>query len=109
MNRSQRAHSVTILSVMILLGLVYLALLYTQSPLTGSFKTDGIVSVLVGLYICSHPVANGLDILLYRRYMIGRKTSTGAEVLWWIFNAATLLTGWWIIFVGMLRFSRPSG
>jgi hypothetical protein len=94
---------------MILVGIAYLALLYTQHSLTGTYKADGIVSVLLGLYICSHPVANGLDMLLYRRYLPIRKTSGGTELLWWALNAAALLTGWWVIFVGMVRFSMPAG
>ena len=109
MKQPRRARNITVLGVMIMVGIVYLALLYTQHPLTGTYKADGIVSVLLGLYICSHPVANGLDVLLYRRYMQIRKTSSGAEILLWALNAAVLLTGWWVIFVGMLRFSIPAG
>jgi len=90
---------------MILVGMAYLALLSFNHPLTGTYKADGIVSVLVGLYICSHPVANGLDMLLYRRYMRERKTSGGVEFLWWALNAAVVLVGWWVISTGMIRFS----
>jgi hypothetical protein len=105
MKQPRRARSIVVLCVMIAIGLVYLALLYTQRPLTGTFKADGIVSVLLGLYICSHPVANGLDVLLYRRYMLNRKTTRGAELVWWALNAAVLVTGWWVISLGMVRFS----
>jgi len=105
MKQPRHARNITVLGVMILVGIVYLALLYAQHPLTGTYKADGIVSVLVGLYICSHPVANGLDMLLYRRYMPVRKTSGGAEFLWWALNAAVLLTGWWVMSVGIVRFS----
>ncbi len=103
--RQRRGRNITLLCVMIVLGAAYLALLYFNHPLTGTYKADGIASVLVGLYICSHPVANGLDMLLYRRYMPVRKTSGGAEFLWWALNAAVVLTGWWVISVGMVRFS----
>ena len=105
MKRPQHARHITLLGVMILVGMAYLALLYFNHPLTGTYKADGIVSVLVGLYICSHPVANGLDMLLYRRYLPMRKTSGSVEFLWWALNAAVLLTGWWVISVGMVRFS----
>ena len=97
-----------ILSVMIVVGLAYLLLLYTQHPLTSTYRLDGIISVVLGLYICSHPVANGLDVLLFRRYLPPRKSSPGTEILWWVLNGAVLATGFWVIFVGMLRFSLPA-
>jgi hypothetical protein len=103
--KQRGARNFTVLGVMILAGAVYLALLSTPHPLTGTYKADGIVSVLLGLYICSHPVANGLDMLLYRRYMLNRKTTRGAELLWWALNLVVLLMGWWVISVGMIRFS----
>jgi len=105
MKQSRRGRSITLLIVMILIGMVYLALLYTQQPLTGNYKADGIVSVLVGLYICSHPAANSLDFLLYRRYMLARKTTRSIEIAWWALNLAVLLTGWWVMSVGIVRFS----
>ncbi len=97
-----------ILGVMIVLGLAYLVLLNSQHPLTSTYRLDGIISVLLGLYICSHPVANTLDVIIYHRYLPPRKGSPGVEVLWWALNAVTLGTGWWVIFVGMLRFSQPT-
>ncbi len=105
MKQRQRTRSIVILIVMVFLGLGYLALLYTQYPLWGTFKADGIVSVLAGLYIASQPVANGLDFILYRRYMAGLKTSRGGEIIWWLLNLVVLGLGWWVISVGMVRFS----
>ena len=103
--KQRSARNITILIIMILLGIGYLVLLNSQQPLTGSYKTDGIVSVLVGLYICSHPAANSLDFLLYRRYMLARKTTRSIEIAWWALNLAVLLTGWWVMSVGIVRFS----
>ena len=103
--KQRSPRSIIILIIMILFGIGYLVLLNSQEPLTGSYKTDGIVSVLAGLYFCSHPAANGLDVLLYRRYMLHRKTSHSAEITWWALNLAVLLTGWWVMSVGIIRFS----
>ena len=107
MKRQSRSRRAILLGLMVVLGLIYLSLLAYLQPLTGSFRTDGIISVLLGLYICSHPVANALDLLLFHRYMPRGMVSVRVEVLWWMLNAAVLFTGWYIIFVGMLRFSVP--
>jgi hypothetical protein len=104
-----RAPKVTLLVVMAFLGLIYLVLLANLQPVFSTLKADGIVSVLFGLFICSHPSANLLDVLLFRRYLAGTVKSTGREVLWWVLNGLVMFTGWYIIFLGMLRFNIPSG
>ena len=108
MSSRRRPRNATLLIVMLLLGVVYLVLLTNLQPLFAAFKTDGIVSVLFGLFLCSHPVANVLDVLLFRRYLLQPKGSGGLEILWWALNGVVLFTGWYIIFIGMLRFSVPS-
>jgi hypothetical protein len=88
---------------MLALALVYLALLSTFMPLTGSQRSDGIVSILLGLYVCSHPIANGLDVLLFRRYLPDDHASTWSTVFYWGFNVLVLFFGWLVISAGMLR------
>ena len=109
MNQHRGGRNTVILSIMLVVGIIYLVLLNYQHPLTHSFKVDGILSVLLGLYICSHPVANILDLILYRRFIHRKNSHPSSEWLWWLLNAVVLFTGWWVIFVGMLRFSAPSG
>ncbi len=108
MIQQKRSRKVMVLSAMVLVGMSYLLLLYTQHPLTSTYRLDGIISVVLGLYICSHPVANVLDVLLFQRHLPPRKSLIGTEILWWGLNGVVLATGFWVIFVGMLRFSLPT-
>jgi hypothetical protein len=90
---------------MCLLAAGYIILLALYPALTGSLKRDGILSVLLGLYICSHPVANVLDVVLFGRYTWRQGSSMAAEVFWWGLNLLVVLAGWFVIYIGMLRFS----
>ena len=105
MERQRRGRKTIILIGLCLLALVYIVLLYFQPALWGTNKRDGILSVLLGLYICSHPVANTLDVILFGRYTWRQGSSVTAEVLWWGLNFLVVLAGWAVIYIGMLRFS----
>jgi hypothetical protein len=80
--------------------------LYT---LTGSTTLDGIIGVLLGLYIGSHPAANLLD-LLYLQQRERQELLSSEPGLWWLaVNILVLLAGIISIVVGANRFVQPSG
>jgi len=92
-----------ILSVLSVLGIGYASLLYSRSTLTGMNNLDGIVGVVLGLYICSHPAANLVDLLFYRRG-IWYQFSSGRSAFWWLtLNILVLLVSGAVIFIGTTR------
>jgi len=103
MRQHRRGHNIKALWVLILLGITYSSLLYYQRTLTGADKADGIIGVLLGLYICSHPAANILDMLFFRRGARRQFSSRGSAVLWLALNILVLLTAWVVIFAGTTR------
>ena len=103
MDQPRRGHNVKILWALVLLGIAYSSLLYSQRTLTGTDNVDGIVGVLLGLYICSHPAANVVDMLFFRRGGQRQFSSRGSAVLWLGLNMLVLLIGWLVIFVGTTR------
>ncbi|NWG03041.1 MAG: hypothetical protein HXY44_09325 [Syntrophaceae bacterium] len=90
--------------MLILLGIVYSIVIRYQHTLTGMNEVDGAIGVLLGLYICSHPAANVVDKLFFRRGP-GRLFSTKrSAVLWLAHNGVVLLIGWVVMFIGTTRF-----
>jgi hypothetical protein len=104
MDEQRHRRKIMMLSVLAVLGIAYGSTLYSQRTLTGMNNLDGILGVVLGLYICSHPAANLVDMLFYRggiRYPV----SSGRSVLLWLaLNVSVLLIGGLAIFVGTTRF-----
>lgn len=105
MKLRRRGRNSILLGGLVLFGLACILLLAAQPTLTGNYHWDGIISVLLGLYICSHPVANALDVILFGRYFWQPGASFWTEGPWWGLNALVLLIGWLVIYAGMLRFN----
>jgi hypothetical protein len=88
---------------MVLLAIAYAGLLRYLHTLTGIPVLDGSVGVALGLYICSHPAANAVDMLFFERYNLRQISSEWSGVGWLALNALVLLAGWMVIFVGLTR------
>ena len=96
-------HKVITLSVLVVLGIVYSTFLYFQPTLTGRYQVDGIVGVVLGLYISSHPAANLVDLVFYRRGVRYRFSSKRSVVLWLSLNVLVLLISGIVVFIGTTR------
>lgn len=72
--------------------------------LTGATLLDGSVGVVLGLYICSHPAANGIDLLFLQRGAFRRAVKESSGIEWLSLNALVMLIGWVVIVVGAARF-----
>ena len=106
MNRPKRRRSITTLFGLILLALVYGSLEYFQHTVTGATRLDGIIGVMLGLYICSVTAANVLD-MFFEWSRNHRQDSAGlARQLWLPFNILTLFSGLVVIFMGAIQFTR---
>jgi hypothetical protein len=103
MDQQGRGRNVMTLWVLVVIGIAYSSILYFQPTLTGMHLLDGIIGVVLGLYISSHPAAHLVDMLFYRwaiRYQFSSKRSV---VLWISLNVLVLFISAIVIFVGTTR------
>ena len=100
MGRYWHKWKITFLLALNLSGLVYSGCVQFLGTLTGTNQMDGIIGVVFGLYICSHPAAFMVDLLFFRRSTFDCFSSDRSLVLWLIFNLLVLLVGWLVIFIG---------
>jgi hypothetical protein len=103
MDHQRLQSKIITLSVLAVVGIAYSAFLYFQPSLTGKDQWDGIVGVVLGLYISSHPAANLVDMLFYRRGIRYQFSSKRSVVLWLSVNVLVLLISGIVIFVGTTR------
>ena len=90
---------------MALLAIAYYLTIYFWRPLSTIHKVEGSLGILLGLFICSKPAANLLDMLfdlLSNRYQKERNLRL---ILWLAMNFFILLVGWYIITLGATRFT----
>jgi hypothetical protein len=104
MDQQQPGRHIITLSILVVLGVAYSGLFYSERALTGINHLDGIIGVVFGLYICSHPAANLVDMLFYRRGIRHPFSSKRSIVLWLLLNMLVLLIGGMVIFIGTTRF-----
>lgn len=82
---------------------IYVGWLTYIGNFSGSNRLDGTLGILLGLYICSRPAANMLDILLFMAPDTREKLATTAlGRLWLLMNLLTVIAAWAVIFTGLL-------
>ena len=69
---------------------------------------DGSVGVLLGLYICAQPAANGIDLMFVQRGAVRRVMRQSSGIEWLMLNALVMLVGWFVIVLGAARFMAPT-
>jgi hypothetical protein len=100
MDQQRRERNIMTLSVIVVLGIAYSSLLYFQRSLTGMSHVDGVIGVMLGLYICSHPAANLVDMLFFRRGGKRQFSSRRSAFLWLLLNMLVVFISGIVIFVG---------
>jgi hypothetical protein len=106
MNQPKRKHNVRTLWILILLAFTLGGLYYSLPTLTGISELDGLLGVCLGLYICSHPVANFLDIVLFRGHASLWNAITHSDVSWLTLNLFVMLVGFLLTVAGITRYFR---
>lgn len=101
----KRALKIAWLCLLVVVAMAYSSMLNLQQTITGTNKVDGILGVLLGLYICSQPAANILEALLFGRLTHYHEPSMVSAITWWGLNGLVLLTGWMTLIVAMTRFA----
>jgi hypothetical protein len=86
------------------LALVYFAALLFLHTLTGHSRWDGVIGIVLGLYISSHPAANLVNVLIFRHGAAYLGLSRTAYTWFWALNTLVMLTGLGVIFAGTLQF-----
>jgi len=97
-----------------LLALIAVAAVYSlwfqqRQILTGNPTLDGALSVLLGLYICSRPAGNAIDLLFLERGSFHSFVSHWASIRWLALNILTLLMGWIVIYLGTTHLTSRAG
>ena len=103
MDQQRLDRKIVTLSVLIALGIAYSGFLYFQPTLTSRQDLDGIIGVVLGLYISSHPAAHLVEMFFYRRAIRYRFSSRRSVVLWISLNVLVLLISGIVIFAGTTR------
>jgi hypothetical protein len=102
----RQQYNTGLLSTMVLLGAIYAAWLYTRQTVTGSNFWDAALGVLLGIYICSRPVGNLMD-MLYAQNIRWNELRKRAGITWLVMNFVTTFVGWATIVLGATRMVRP--
>lgn len=93
----------TSLCLHIVAALGYSVLALGLDAVTPSMVLEGTVGVLLGLYVCSCPARNTIDVLFVDRFALGRIWSGWEGRSWLALNGLTLMSGCVAIMAGMVR------
>ena len=107
MTESRYQQNNGLLLTLLLPAAAYLLWQIFAPAVTQNDLLDGSVGVILGLYICSHPAANGIDLLFYERGRFRRVFSETSGLGWMALNALIMLVGWVVIVFGAARFTGP--
>lgn len=91
-----------------LLGLILLAAVYTGwlflfHSITGIRWVDGSLGVLLGLFICSRPAGNAVDLLFFQRAAMRQISSEWPGVAWLGLNLLVMAIGTLVTILGATR------
>ena len=92
----------------VLLGMVYGSMFLFAFTLSGSTTLDGIVGVLLGLYIGAHPAAHLLDLLYLQPSIRQELLSSESGMTGLAVNIVVALVGTITIVIGANRFVQPT-
>jgi hypothetical protein len=87
----------------ILAGLGYSTLALSLDQHTATVMAEGVVGVLLGLYVCSCPARNTIDVLFADRFAAGRIWAAWDGRTWLALNALALVSGTVAIMAGLVR------
>lgn len=100
-----RGRNFKTLLALVVAALAYGSLLLVRHTLTGRSALDGGIGVLLGLYICSQPAANMVDLILFGRLARPQFSSRHSLTLWLALNVLVLVIGFIVVVVGTTRFA----
>ena len=69
----------------------------------------GIGGVILGLYVCSHPAGNAIDLIFMERSGPRRLLAEWSGIGWLALNGAVLVLGWVVIVLGAIQLAGRAG
>ncbi|MCC7372829.1 MAG: hypothetical protein IT306_30735 [Chloroflexi bacterium] len=103
-DRPPRSRRIQPLWTMLLLAVLYGILLDEVGSLSASVLVDGLIGVLLGLFICSAPASAAVDLLYLDRHGWSRLGSDWADLAWVGLNLLVMIVGCFVTIVGAVRF-----
>lgn len=104
MKRSYFRGRIARLAIMGVIAVAYISWMLMQHSLTGYARLDGVIGVLGGLYIASHPAAHFVDMLFYGRHSEVLLLKTGEAIAWITANLLIFFLGCIMITIGTTLF-----
>ena len=102
---SARRNATGHLCVLLVPTVSYLTWAYYFRPFNQISFVDGGIGVMLGLYTCSQPAANCIDLMFLERRALRRVTSEWTGVGWLALNFVVMLVGWMVLVVGTTQFT----
>jgi hypothetical protein len=99
-----RTRNYRLLWLLLALTALYTGLLALRHTF-GSIRLDGSLGVLLGLFTCSRPAANFLDMLFSTSTSRRSASTRRGDMLWIGLNLCVLVAGFIVIVVGTTRFA----
>lgn len=93
----------TFLCFLVLVAGTYLLWQVNWPWYSGNSRIDGAAGIILGLFICSRPAANGIDLFFSDRLAFRQLVSTTDGFTWFLLNGLVMLVGWLVISVGASR------
>jgi hypothetical protein len=103
MSQYRRTRNSGVLFRLIVLAAAYSLSMHLLPTVTGTAMLDGAIGVLLGLYICSHPAANAIDLIFVERGLLSQISTEWSGVVWLLMNVVVVLVGWLMIVIGVTR------
>jgi hypothetical protein len=100
MNQQGSGRNTRTLWVLLLLAAIYGGLLHFRQEVTGRSLLDGFIGVGLGLYICSRPAANAVDLLFAERFRLRLITGGWTGLGWLALNLLVFSVGFTVIVLG---------
>lgn len=97
-----RSRSTIGLMALVGVALIYALAIAPRPPLPAGPSFEGVIGVVLGLFICSRPAANLLDAL----YRSNRGPAATAGWWWPALNGLAFVAGLLVIFAGAMRLTR---
>jgi hypothetical protein len=108
MRQPRLEYHTTRMWISVLLAIGYSSAFLFFYTLTGSTTLDGIVGILLGLYVGAHPAAHLIDLLYLPHGTRHELLSSEQGLVWLVVNILVVVVGILTIVIGANRFVQPA-
>jgi hypothetical protein len=108
MKQPRLEYHTTRMWISVLLAIGYGSAFLFFYTLTGSTTLDGIIGILLGLYVGAHPAAHLIDLLYLPHGTRRELLSSEPGLVWLVVNVLVVVVGIFTIVIGANRFVQPA-